>query len=97
MGGEGSTQHMIITMRNNLNMLRRKSMFKRERTFLSVKKEYYKASKGKIASKKLTKEELLLIRNKVIANRRSESIRTWLIFFVIVISIIVLGIYILNR
>ncbi len=61
MGGEGSTQHMIITMRNNLNMLRKKSMFKRERSFLNVKKEYYKASKGKIASKKLTKEELLLI------------------------------------
>ena len=72
-------------------------MFKRKRSFLNVKKEYYKASKGKIASKKLTKEELLLIRNKVIANRRKENIRAWLIFFVIVISIIVLGIYILNK
>lgn len=79
MGGEGSTQHMIITMRNNLNMLRKKSMFKRERSFMNIKKEYYKASEGKIAAKKLTKKEVLIIRNKVIKNRRQENIRALLI------------------
>jgi len=88
---------MITTMRNNLGMLRKKSMFKRERSFMNIKNEYYKASNGKIASKKLTKEELLLIRKKVIANRRRENIRSFVVLLIIVISIILLGVYIFSK
>ncbi|MEN8125418.1 MAG: hypothetical protein ABFR32_09845 [Bacteroidota bacterium] len=96
MGGEGSILHMITSLRNNRSLLRKKSMFKKDRSFLSVKKEYYKASKGKIASKKLSKEELLLIRKKVIKKRRRENIKSLIILFVIITLILCLGLYIAN-
>ena len=72
MGGEGSMAHMIISQRNNKKLLRRKRLFEKESTFLSIKKEYYKASQGRVDFKKATPEELKRIRNKVIANRKSE-------------------------
>lgn len=97
MGGEGSIQHMITSFRNNRSLLRKKSMFRRDRSFLSTKKEYYKASKGRIKSKKLSKEELLLIRKKVIKKRRAEDIRAWLIVFVIVVVFAGIGYYAVNR
>ncbi len=96
MGGEGSMQHMINTLRNNKSMLRKKSMFKKERTFLSTRKEYYHAAEGKIDLKKATKEELLLLRKKILKRRKAESIRTWIIVSAFLIPIIMLGVYALN-
>ncbi len=97
MGGEGSIQHMITTMRNNRNMLRKKNYFKRERTFLSTKREYYKASKGKIDSKNISKEELLQIRKIIIRKRKVENIRVWLILFAIITPILIFVIYTFNQ
>jgi hypothetical protein len=96
MGGEGSIQHMITTLRNNRNMLRKKGMFQRDRSFTRRKEEYHKASKGINTSKKLSKEELLLIRNKVIANRRRENIKAFLVFIIIVILIISMVVFVIN-
>lgn len=96
MGGEGSMQHMITTLRNNSKMLRRKGMFQRKRSFRSLKREYQIASKGINMSKKLSQEELLQIRNKVIENRRRENMKAFIILFIIVVSIILLVAYIIN-
>jgi hypothetical protein len=96
MGGEGSMQHMITTLRNNSNMLRRKGMFQRKRSFRSIKREYQIASKGINTSKKLSKEALLHIRNKVIENRRRENMKAFIILFIIIVSIILLVVYMIN-
>ncbi len=97
MGGEGSMQHMINTLRNNKSMLRRKSMFKKERTFLSTRKEYYRAAKGKVNLKNATKEELLQLRKKIIKRRKVENIRAWAIVLVILVPAIILGVDLLNK
>ncbi len=97
MGGEGSMQHMINTLRSNRNLLRKKSMFKRERSFLSTKKEYYKAAQGKIELKKATKEELILIRQKIIKQRRTENIRAWSIILTLVMLVIIIGGYSIDK
>ena len=80
MGGEGSMAYMIASLRDNKRLLRRKRLFEKERTFLNIKKEYYKASQGRIDFKKASPTELKKIREKVIANRKSEN-RTKLIVF----------------
>lgn len=90
MGGEGSMQHMITTLRNNSKLLRRKGMFQRQRSFKSIKREYQIASKGINTSKKLSKEELLQIRNRVIENRRRENMKAFIILFIILVSILFL-------
>jgi len=93
MGGEGSIQHMINSLRNNRNLLRKKSIFKKERTFLSTKKEYYKAAQeGEVELKKATKEELILLREKIIKQRKIESIRSWVIVLIVMTPLILLGI-----
>ncbi len=97
MGGEGSMQHMINVLRSNRSLLRKKNMFKRERSFLSTKKEYYKAAQGKIDLKTATKEELILIRQKILKHRRAENIRAWSIIFIVVTVITAIGIYNFNK
>jgi len=93
MGGEGSIQSMITMLRNNRQLLRKKSIFKRDRTFLNTKKEYYKAAQGYIDLKKASKEELLVIRKKIIKQRRLENVIAWSIVLAIMIPIIGFGIY----
>lgn len=88
MGGEGSMAYMIASLRNNKRLLRRKRLFEKERTFLNIKKEYYKASQGKVDLKKATPKELKKIRDKVLANRRSEN-RTQ--FTVLCFLILIIG------
>jgi hypothetical protein len=91
MAGEGGMAHMIVSQRNNKRLLRRKRLFEKERTFLSIKKEYYKASQGRVDFKKATPEELKKIRNKVIANRKSENRiqLTVLCFSILIIGFII--------
>jgi len=94
MGGEGSIQSMITSLRNNRNLLRKKSMFKRGRTFLSTRKEYYKTAKGKnIELKKASKEELQLIRNKIIKQRKVERIITLSIVIALFVAVIMVVFY----
>lgn len=84
MFGGGSVQGMITSLSNNKKLLRSKKLFKKERTLLNIKKEYLKATKGKLNLKKVSKEELQEIRKKVIKQRRKENIL--LIGFAIVIT-----------
>jgi len=98
MGGEGSIQSMITSLRNNRILLRKKSMFKRDRTFLSTRKEYYKAAKGKqIELKKASKEELHLIRNKIIKQRKIERITTLSVVIGFIITVIIISFYISHK
>jgi hypothetical protein len=80
MAGEGFMQSTINSLRNNNGMLRKKSMFSRERSFLNIKKEYLKAAEGKLEFKEISKEELQLIRNRFIKNRKKEEIKAVIIF-----------------
>ena len=71
-------------LNNNKNLLRKKSLFRRERTFLNLKKEYLKAADGKLDYKKASKEELLAIRKKIMRRRKKKEIvvATIYLFFV---------------
>ena len=73
LGGGGKGQDMLNSIRNNKNLLRKKNIFKRERTFLQIKKEYLKATKGEIELKKATKRELAIVRQRVINESRKET------------------------
>ncbi|MFY8187902.1 MAG: hypothetical protein ACOVLC_08075 [Flavobacterium sp.] len=68
----GSSQAMIDSIRNNKMLLSSKSLFKKERTFLSLKSEYLKSNYGNFEYKKATKEELLAIRNKIIRDKKKQ-------------------------
>lgn len=85
MGGEGSMQGMITSLSNNRKLLRSKRLFKKERTFLSVKKEYLKAAKGNISFQTASKEEILTVRKKVLNQRRKER-NTLIVISTIIVS-----------
>jgi len=55
---------MNTSLSNNKKLLKSKRLFHKERTFLSVKKEYLKASNGKLNFKTASKKELLELRKK---------------------------------
>jgi len=97
MGGEGSMQSMITMLRNNKKLLRRKSIFRKERSFLNTKKEYYNAVKGEFDFKKISKKELELIRDRITKKRKKEDLRAWLISLTVMIPIIWFGVYIFNE
>lgn len=88
--GAGSIQSMITILRNNKNMLRKKSLFRKDKSFLNLREEYLKATPihKKIDSKKLSKEELEEIRLKVIKSYRKDNIKTFLTASVIMIVLI---------
>ncbi len=73
MFGGGSAQGMKKSLSNNKKLLRSKRLFQKEQTFLNIKKEYLKATKGKVDLKKASKEELQQIRKKIIKERRKEN------------------------
>lgn len=57
--GGGSVQNMIDVLRNNKKLLRRKNMFKKEHTFLSLKQDYLKVSGGRIKFQKSFKRRIV--------------------------------------
>ncbi|GGG44734.1 hypothetical protein [Bizionia arctica] len=86
MGGGGSIQGMITSLNNNKKLLRSKRFFKKERTFMSLKKEYFKAAQGELNFKEASKEDLLRIRVKIVKKRKKENLAI-VISALIVISI----------
>lgn len=97
MSGAGHLQSMQAVLRNNRKLLRKRSIFKKDSSFLSSRKEYLKAAKGEVDFKTISKEELSLLRDKVIKQRRIESLRAWIITFLIGVPIIAFGFYISNN
>jgi len=88
MSGAGHLQSMRAILRNNRLLLRKTGLFKKDRSFLSSRKEYLKAAKGEIDFKTISKSELRSLREKVVRNRKSENLRVWLITLVIMIPIL---------
>jgi hypothetical protein len=78
----GSVQAMVTSIKNNAMLLRKRSIFKRERSFLNLKDAYFKASKGTILSQILSSEELKAIRTKVIALQKKEFLFDLLVFVI---------------
>jgi tetratricopeptide (TPR) repeat protein len=91
MSGAGNMQSMNTIIRNNRNLLRKISVFKKDSSFMSARKAYLKAFQGEVDIRKLSKQELRKIREKVIKEREKESLRLWIISFLITISILFLS------
>jgi len=79
MPGGGSVLAMIQSLRNNKNLLRKRGLFNRERSIYERKKEYYRAGKTKLDFKTVSKEELLIIRKRIIKQRKLELLKNWII------------------
>jgi len=94
MGGEGSMLHAINTLKNNKNLLGRKGMFKRGRTFLRRNKDSLKAAEGEIDIRNLSEEELLLIKEKVLKERRGYLLKAWSITVFVVLIVWSIGYFI---
>jgi hypothetical protein len=77
--GEGSIQGMITSLSNNKRLLRKKNMFRPEKTFMSLKRAYIKSAGGEIELKKATKKQLRAIRIQIIQERR----KNWYAFYII--------------
>lgn len=73
LGGTSSAQGMITSLNNNKKLLRRKRYFKKERSFLNLKNEYYKAAGGEMNFKTASKQQLAEIRQRFIQRRRKEA------------------------
>jgi tetratricopeptide (TPR) repeat protein len=87
MPGEGSMMHMIITLRNNKKLLRKKGMFKKERSFLQSDKSNYAAPSTGIPSEEVAPEQLEKIRSKVIGERKRRNLQ-FTIFLCVILPIL---------
>ncbi len=90
----GSVQAMLTILRNNKLLLRKKNIFKKERTFLSIKQEYIRAIPGPYHFKHATKEELKRIREEVLKNRKKDALKEWTWTGIVVLFLVVLSVYI---
>lgn len=97
MAGSGFMKHMSNTIRNNRDLLRKKSMFKKERTFLRLKKEDFKTADFTIESKKLTQKETKEIKDKITNERRKDNQIAIIGVSFIIIPLLFLSINIFNR
>ena len=86
MGGGGSMQGMRNSLNNNNKLLRKKRLFRKERSFFKLKREYLKAAGGELNFKTADKTQLIKIRKKILRQRRNEN------FLLITISLIVISI-----
>ncbi len=73
MGGGGSIQGMITSLKNNRKLLRKKRLFRPEKTFLRIKKEYIKSAEGELNLKNATGRQLRDIRVKVLKRRKKMN------------------------
>jgi len=86
MGGGGSIQGMITSLNNNRKLLRKKRLFRPEKTFFGIKNEYIKSAGGELMLKKATKKQLRDIRVKILKRRkRIEFVRS--LVFIVFISL----------
>ena len=95
--GLGNVQGMRVILRNNRQILRKTGLFKKDQSFLSSRKEYLKAAKGEVDFKTISKSELRALREKVIKNRKAETLRVWIITLAIMIPVIFFGAFISNK
>lgn len=91
LGGGGSVQNMITTLKSNKKLLNRRNyLFKRNSSYnKSLRQKYYKAYKGIVDERKPSKAEIDAIRQKVIAEQKKEFVIRISITSVIFIALIV--------
>ncbi len=89
MAGGGSIAAMITILRNNKLLLRKKSMFKKERSFLNTKEKFYTNAETKIFTKKATPHQLKEVRNKLNKHRKAEYRKLFLAFGIVTICMAV--------
>ncbi|CAL2077383.1 hypothetical protein [Tenacibaculum sp. 190524A02b] len=77
MGGEGSIQAMITVIRNNKDLLIR-------RTFRNGREELFKARKVELTFKKLPEEELEILKNKIALKAKKERRIYYSLVFIII-------------
>lgn len=76
MPGGGSGIGMIVSLKNNSKLLpNRKSLFMRRPKFSGLRDDYRNLSQTILSGKKATPEELKLIREKVLQQRKRDAIR----------------------
>lgn len=94
-GAGGSIQDMIVRYRYNMNQLRRKNRFKKERTFRNINPEDIKIPNTKIKTKKATKEQLEKIKKRTIREEKKEKYVqiTLLLVSIVLFSFLVFKIY----
>ena len=92
LGGFGSINHMIVTLRNNKKLLPAKRSYFKNRNYSTIKNEYYNAVGDAFNIKNANPEQLLAIRKKIIRKRNKEA-RTFFFLLCIGIPLIVLGLY----
>ena len=90
MPGSGAIGYMVNTIRNNRKLLRKKSMFKKERTFLSLTGQDYKSAEGKVASKKLSSNELRRIKERTLKEAQKDTNRAIIIAAILAIPLLLL-------
>jgi len=74
MGGEGSMKAMIDSLRNNRKLLRNKSRFTKERSFLNLKETYLKGASGKPRFKPYSKEAIKKIKAGFQRKHKQEKV-----------------------
>ena len=86
MAGEGFSKHASTSLRDNRNLRRKKSMFKKERTFLNQKSSEIKTHVDEIVTKKPSKYQLSKIREGILDDRRKQAITSlWIVVVCIVL------------
>ncbi|CAM3302190.1 tetratricopeptide repeat protein [Aequorivita lipolytica] len=73
LGGFGSINHMIVTLRNNKNLLPAKRSYFKNRNYSSIKNEYYNAVGDSFNIKKASGKQLLEVRYKIRLKRKRET------------------------
>ncbi len=74
MFGSSSAKGMIDSLRNNRKLLRKKSRFKKDRTFLSINENDLKGAKGKPTFNAYSKEAIKNIKSKFKRRRKRENV-----------------------
>jgi len=91
-GGFGSINHMIVTLRNNRNLLPVKRSYFKNKDYTNVKNEYYKAAGDSFDIKKATPEQLKFVRETII-NKRKREARNFVILLWVGIPLICFGLF----
>jgi len=93
MPGAGSMDHMVKTIINNAKLLRRKGMFKKERSFLQSNKEDFSTPTGGIPTEAISEEKLASIRTKIIVARKKRNLRLGIFLAISVPLMLIMGFY----
>ncbi len=92
MAGEGFSKHASTSLKNNKSFLRKKSLFKKERSFLNLKRDSIKTDLGTIPSKKVSQKELRRIRRETLKDTKHAFRVEWLLFFAVIGIGVLMGI-----